>query len=90
MRVSCLRCALSWPAEERYRLVLRGADQGRRALGHAAMAQWAREHIATGHPSNVESMRDRLIVAEGGEGPTLFDELIEIIARNGHVTLVAE
>jgi hypothetical protein len=35
-------------------------------------------------------MRDRVIVAEGGEGPTLFDELMEIIAHNGHVTLVEE
>ena len=38
---------LSWPAEGRYRLVLRGADQGRRALGHAAMAQWPREHLGS-------------------------------------------
>jgi hypothetical protein len=81
---------LSWPVAESYRLVLRGAAQGRHALGHAAMAQWAREHIGTCHPSNVESMRDRVIVAEGGEGPTLFDELMEIIAHNGHVTLVEE
>jgi hypothetical protein len=35
-------------------------------------------------------MRVCVIVAERGEGPTLFDELIEIIAHNGHVTLVEE
>ncbi|WIV56056.1 barnase inhibitor [Amycolatopsis nalaikhensis] len=36
----------------------------------------------TCHPSNRSAMRARIASAERGEGPTLFDEIVELIRRH--------
>jgi hypothetical protein len=79
---------LSWPPETNYELEVLGAETCGQHLGHAAKAAWLRAHIGTCHPSNVADMKARLVQAESGEGETLFEVILEIVADNPQVRLV--
>lgn len=59
------------------------ADLSRGALGYPATAARLQEILQTCHPANRREIAERLRAAELGEGPTLFDELVEIIKSHG-------
>ncbi len=59
------------------------AESSRRALGHTATAAWLRSMLRTCHPSNRAEVAARLADAGEGRGPTLFDEVVEIIRGHG-------
>ena len=59
------------------------SDASRRALGHDATVQYLEEIVTTCHPSNVARLQERIERARRGEGPTLFDEIVEIIRVHG-------
>ncbi len=65
--------------------VLRWLDSSasRRALGHRATAARLEEMLSTCHPVNRDDVGERLAAARRGVGPTLFDELVEIIRCHG-------
>lgn len=65
--------------------VLRWIDsaRSRSALGHRETAQYLERKLGTCHPSNVETVREDLEACRRGEGPTLFDILVEIIREHG-------
>lgn len=76
---------LSWPSldtGEPYLLTWKNAALSEQRLGHAAMASKLEQMLRTCHPSNVPSTKERLQAAREGEGPTLFDWLVEIIREN--------
>jgi hypothetical protein len=79
---------LSWPEEGEYEFQILGAAECTRSLGHAAQASWLRQHLGTCHPSHAADIQSRLAQAEAGQGQTLFDVIMEIIADNRHVRLV--
>ena len=79
---------LSWPDEESYELVLLGAKHCENVLGHHAQAEWLRNNMSKCHPSNVESVRARLAIAEKGQGATLYDVIRDIVRDNTHVRFV--
>lgn len=59
------------------------SDLSRRALGHEATAARLEELLTTCHPTNREHVIARLEAARSGVGPTLFDEVVEIIQIHG-------
>jgi hypothetical protein len=59
------------------------SEVSRAALGHQATARWLQQILITCHPSNRASIQNRIRNAEKGEGPTLFDEIIEIVRAHG-------
>jgi RNAse (barnase) inhibitor barstar len=78
---------LSWPCGEEmtpYSLVWRNSEESRRRLGHAEtirqMEQRKVWRFPFGHGSKGVSDID---AAHRGEGPTVFDWLVEVIERNG-------
>ena len=59
------------------------SDLSRNALGYDATAARLRSLQLTCHPTNREQIAARLEDARRGVGPTLFDELVEIIEIHG-------
>lgn len=54
-----------------------------RALGHPAMAKRLEDLLPRVHPTNRHKFKRRLATARRSEGPTLFDEIVEIIREHG-------
>lgn len=52
-------------------------------LGYPETQRVLRKRLTTWHPSNVEHVRIDLSSAEGSEGETVFDWLLEIIKDHG-------
>jgi RNAse (barnase) inhibitor barstar len=59
------------------------SDSSRFALGHEATIQRLERLLLTCHPSNRSSIEGRIRRARRSEGPTLFDEIVEIIRDHG-------
>jgi hypothetical protein len=65
--------------------VLRWLNSGssRTALGYEATIRRLEGLLLTCHPSNRPDFEARIRRARHGEGPTLFDEIVEIIRKHG-------
>lgn len=59
------------------------SDSSRVALGYAATIRRLEGLLLTCHFTNRPYIEVRLSRARRGEGPTLFDEIVEIIRRHG-------
>ena len=59
------------------------SDLSREALGYDAAVKRLALLLSTCHPSNISLVRQRIEMARRREGPTLFDEIIEIIRIHG-------
>ncbi|WP_203976811.1 barstar family protein [Planotetraspora silvatica] len=59
------------------------SDSSRAALGYEATALWLEVVLLTCHPSNRSNFEARISSARRSEGPTLFDDLVEIIRDHG-------
>lgn len=64
-------------------LRIRHAASVRAALGYLATVEWLGEMLAGCHATNRESVRARMERASRQDGPTLFDEIVEIIRSHG-------
>jgi hypothetical protein len=65
--------------------VLRWLDSelSRAALGYEATIRRLEQLLITCHPSNRSHIEARISCAQRGEGPSLFDEVVEIIRNHG-------
>ncbi|WP_326835987.1 barstar family protein [Amycolatopsis rhabdoformis] len=61
----------------------RHSDLSRRALGHEATVLRLTGLLRTCHPTNRAAFSARIEAAERGEGPTLFDEIVDVIRSHG-------
>ena len=59
------------------------SECSRETLGYPETIRRLEHVIGRCHPDNVESVSKRIQAAKRGEGPTLYDELIEIIRIHG-------
>ncbi|QFZ24229.1 barstar family protein [Saccharothrix syringae] len=59
------------------------SETSRAALGHEATFRRLQGLPASCHPSHRSDIRARIAVARRGEGPTLFDEIVDIICDHG-------
>jgi hypothetical protein len=58
-------------------------ESSREALGYGATIRRLERMLLTCHPDNRERVAARIESAKRGEGPTLFDEIVEIIRVHG-------
>lgn len=59
------------------------SETSRAALGHAETARRLERLLPSVDPSNRADFEARLAAARRGEGPTLFDEIVDIIREHG-------
>ncbi|MFS8098726.1 barnase inhibitor [Lentzea alba] len=59
------------------------SDRSREALGYEATLKRLERMLVTCHPTNREHVQARIDSARRAEGPTLFDEIVEIIQIHG-------
>ena len=59
------------------------SERSRSVLGHRATAQRLEERLPHVHPTGRAGWEQRLEMARRGEGPTLFDEILEVIRDHG-------
>lgn len=59
------------------------SERSRVALGYDATVKYLERKLQRCHPDNVAHVADELDAARRGEGPTLFDILLEIIRDHG-------
>jgi hypothetical protein len=77
---------LFWPCGETmapYTLVWRNADESRRRLGHTEAIRQMEQRKVWRFPFGDAQAVSDIDLARRGEGPTVFDWLIEMIRRNG-------
>ena len=73
------------PLPREFALVWRHAELSRRRLGHGEAARQLELRLGRCHPSNVALVERDLRAARRGEGPTVFDWLVEIIREHENV-----
>jgi RNAse (barnase) inhibitor barstar len=59
------------------------SESSRTALGYEATILWVERLFLTCHPSNRSKIETRISSARRSEGPTLFNEIVEIIRDHG-------
>ncbi|HEV2117538.1 MAG TPA: barstar family protein [Terriglobales bacterium] len=74
-----LRGGLGTP-EGGFVLVWKNSQLSRERLGYSEAVRQLRKQLETCHPSNRERITRELDEARHGRGPTVFDELLEIIS----------
>lgn len=72
---------------EPIRLKWANSEKSKSNLSYAATELRLKSMRETAHPTNLASLEKRLELAEKSEGPTLFDEIIEIIKAHQNVQL---
>ena len=65
-----------------YTLRWQDSEVSKAALGYRETERWLEDMLANCHPTNRESVKERLACARQCRGPTIFDKLVEII--RGH------
>lgn len=68
-------------------LVWLEATQSQAHLGHQERAKYLQERLDAGHPFNREGLEEQLKLAQQGEGPTIFELILEIIKEHKHIVL---
>lgn len=59
------------------------STQSRKHLGYPETVRQLVHRLQTCHPENVLDVREQLIAAESGKGPTVYDWVLEIIREHG-------
>jgi hypothetical protein len=59
------------------------SESSRTALGYEATVRQLEAILLTCHPSNRSQVRTRISQALSSKGPTLFDEIVDIIRKHG-------
>jgi hypothetical protein len=59
------------------------SERSRVALGYPETIRVLKQRLERCHPMNVDSVRGEIEAAQRGEGPTMFDVLVEIIREHG-------
>jgi RNAse (barnase) inhibitor barstar len=73
--------------EEPVRLLWLHSDKSRVDLGWKETVKYILAKLTTCHPSNVESVKSDLVLAQSHKGKTLFELIIDIIERHDHIEL---
>ncbi len=71
----------------KFKLIWIDSEISRKALGYEETIRQLKKRLKECHPSNRESVQLELNLAKKGQGPTVFDWLIEIIESSENVEL---
>ncbi|MFC3997625.1 barstar family protein [Nocardiopsis sediminis] len=75
----CLSGGFGTPDDADFVIEWRDHEASRRALGHAETVRQLRLRRDRAHPANRTAVQARIDRAAAGQGPTVFDWLVEII-----------
>ncbi|MFF1843160.1 barstar family protein [Streptomyces sp. NPDC058217] len=75
----CLSGGMGTPDDGDFVIEWRDHASSARALGHEETARHVRRLLGRAHPTNRPALQRNLDEALAGHGPTLFDQLVEII-----------
>lgn len=75
----CLSGGMGAPEDNDFVIEWRDHTLSARALGHEETARHLRRLTTRAHPDSLPLLRERIARADAGLGPTLFDELVEIV-----------
>jgi RNAse (barnase) inhibitor barstar len=75
---------------ESINLVWRNSAKSRTQLGYDAYIKHFKYTLSHSHPANKEYIKESIRLAKQKIGPTLFDELVNIIGYNKNVNLILE
>ncbi|MFE7708764.1 barstar family protein [Streptomyces sp. NPDC057486] len=75
----CLSGGMGTPDDGDFVIDWRDHALSARALGHEETARRLRQQIGHAHPTNRPALRRALDEALAGRGPTLFDQLVQIV-----------
>jgi RNAse (barnase) inhibitor barstar len=73
--------------EQPIRLLWLHSDKSRKDLGWEETVKYLSAKLKTCHPTNVESVKRDLALAETHAGKTLFELILDIIKRHDHIEL---
>jgi RNAse (barnase) inhibitor barstar len=69
--------------EDGFVLRWRHSERSRRVLGYAETLRWLEAKARGCHPDNVKAVENDIAAARRGQGPTLFDIILEIVRTHG-------
>ncbi|MEV7423790.1 MULTISPECIES: barstar family protein [unclassified Streptomyces] len=75
----CLSGGYGTPDDGDFVIEWRRHDLSRRALGHEETAHTLQRRLERVHPTGKAAVQARLDAARAGRGPTVFDELVQLI-----------
>lgn len=76
--------------DESFSIIWKASDKSKESLGYPETIKLLEERLKRCHPSNREWVGEQLKQAKNGEGATIYDWLLEIIAKHENVTLNLE
>ena len=76
--------------EEPVRLIWLHSDKSQQDLGWEETVKYFSAKLKTCHPSNIESVKQDLTLAERHVGKTLFDLIIDIIKEHDYIELTLQ
>ena len=74
--------------EEGFTLVWQNAALSKKHLGHGETVRQLQKRLEHCHPSAIPDIERMLEAAQRGEGPTVYDWLIEIIREHPEIDLI--
>ncbi|MER7752014.1 barstar family protein [Kitasatospora sp. NPDC097643] len=75
----CLRGGFGTPEDGDYEIEWRDHEVSRRNLGYPETVRQLEDRLTRCHPTHRETVTAKLAAARAGQGPTVFDWLVEII-----------
>lgn len=76
----CLRGGFGTPCDRPARFIWADSAKSRAALGYAETVRQLERRLARCHPGNAPRVREELAAARRGEGPTVFDWIVQVFA----------
>jgi len=69
---------------EPIKLIWNNSDKSKKDLGYEAEADWLKQIRVRAHSSNHNSIDERIDRAQNKKGPTMFEQILEIITASEH------
>ncbi len=76
--------------DEEFTLIWKHSKQSIEDLGYTETLLLLNNVLLNCHPSNSQRVKDEISLCESGNGPTLYETILEIIKDHNHVTLILD
>lgn len=76
--------------EEGFVLIWKHSKKSKRDLGHKETIKWLEYHLDKVHQTNINLMKERLVLAKQNQGEILFMTLMDIILDHEEIELMMQ
>jgi RNAse (barnase) inhibitor barstar len=73
--------------EEPFQLIWENSTKSKTDLGWNETVRYYENMLESCHPDNIPYVKDKVAAAKRKEGPTVFEEIVEIIRGHEHIQL---